>query len=155
MGQSCDGTACGAAVGALNYCCDAAKPRPSAEDLGNAPDDYQMKFLISQLYDKIDIINSMPDENARQAELAKQTYEIAQVFLDKIVDKNFGEVYGKNGKLIILGGVQVNMPRPMPDYFMPIRFEIRQKGEPTIDLMKPAFAHVEVPMAAAPAILPV
>jgi len=154
MGQSCDGTACGAAVGALNYCCNSANPRPSAEDLGNAPDDYQMKYIISQLYDKIDGINAMPDENGRQAELAKQTYEIAQVFLDKIIDPNFGKTYGKNGKLIILGGVQINMPRPMPDYFMPIRFEIRQLGEPTVDLMDAAFAGVTTPMVVAEGIPP-
>lgn len=138
LGQDRDGTACGAAVGALNYCCDKNNKTPSAEDLGANPDDYQMKFLISELMDKVDVINAAGDENARQAELAKQTYEVAQKFLDSIVTTEFA-VSGKHGKLIILGGVQINMPRPMPDYFMPIRFEIRQHGQDTIDMMADAF----------------
>lgn len=152
MGQTCDGTACGAAVHAYDYCNNCANPRPTAEDLGNSPDDYQMKYIISQLYEKIERINGMPDENARQAELAKQTYEIAQVFLDKVVNTEFGD---KNGKLIILGGVQVNMPRPMPDYFMPMKFEIRQHGKPTIDILKKAFGHIEIPVTEAPRVPPI
>ena len=49
MGQERDGTACGAAVGALNFCCDANNKMPSMEELGECPEDYQMKYLISQL----------------------------------------------------------------------------------------------------------
>ena len=55
------------------------------------------------------------------------------------MDIEFGRNYGHNGRLIILGGVQINMPRPMPDFFMPIKFEIRQHGKDTIDLMPETF----------------
>ena len=42
IGQSCDGTACGAACGALQYCLNANNAIPSALALGADPLDYQM-----------------------------------------------------------------------------------------------------------------
>ena len=82
LGQDRDGTACGAAVGALNYCCSCENAQmPTFESLGENPHDYQMQYLISKVNEKKSIINDQKDENARQAELAKQCYYIAQVSL--------------------------------------------------------------------------
>jgi hypothetical protein len=39
------------------------------------------------------------------------------------------------GKVILLGGVQINMPGSMPDLFEPMMFEIRELGQPTISLL--------------------
>lgn len=41
--------------------------------------------------------------------------------------------------LILMGGVQINMPSPMADYFQPLLFEVRVEGEPVIDLMPSIF----------------
>ena len=123
-------------MAALNTCSDPDSHLPSLEDLGEHAEDYQMHYLVSQLAKKVHLINDAPDENARQAQLAIQTYEIANEFLNKVVNTDFGT---SNSKLIILGGVQINMPVPMPDYFMPIRYEIHQKGKQTLDLLGPAF----------------
>lgn len=66
-------------------------------------------------------------------------YELIRDFLEQVVDVDFGIGHGMKGKLILLGGIQINMPTNMMDYFEPLMFEIRSKGEPTIDLMKETF----------------
>ena len=138
LGQVKDGAACGAAVGALAHCCDPTKTVPDFESLGAHPHDYQMQYLISELAKRKELITCHKDHNKKQAELAKQTYLIAQQFLDKIVSTEYA-LNGKHGHLIILGGVQVNMPRYMSDFFYPITFEIRRHNEPTINLYHEAF----------------
>ena len=138
LGQIKDGAACGAAVGALAYCCDPTKKIPNFESLGANPHDYQMQYLISELSKRKSLITCHTDMNLKQAELAKQTYLIAQQFLDSIVSTEYA-MNGKHGHLIILGGVQINMPRYMSDYFYPITFEIRRHNEPTINLYQEAF----------------
>ena len=81
LGQQRDGTACGAACGALSFCSDCNNTLPTNESLGANPADYQMQYLISKIAEVKDTILSKEDENARQAELAKQTYLIAQVLV--------------------------------------------------------------------------
>ena len=39
------------------------------------------------------------------------------------------------GKLILIGGVQINMPGSMPDLFEPMMFEIRELEKPTVNLL--------------------
>lgn len=138
FGKTVDGSACGAAVGALNHCCG-DNAIPDAESLGANPQDYQMQYLIAEISKRKDKINEETDENARQAALSINTYEIAKTFLDGIVSTDFDS---KNGRLIILGGVQINMPRPMADFFCPLSFEIRQNGKDTLNMMDDAFSSV-------------
>lgn len=137
-GQAYEGHACGAAIGALNYCIG-CKPIPDVEALGKDPLDYQMKFIISQIYQCIDDIACHDDDNERQAELAKRMYLISKKFLDDIVDDSITDSHGKPVKIAILGGIQVNMPRPMSDFFQPLSFQILESGKPTKDLLEEAF----------------
>jgi len=133
-GQAHDGAACGAAVGAYG-CCKSRKTIPDAMYLGSNPFDYQMEYIISELSKRSAIIDSKESENEKQAALATQMYHMSKEFLEHIVDTDFGNGHGKKGSLILLGGIQINMPKPMSDFFQPLIFEIRTKGEPVIDLM--------------------
>jgi len=36
----------------------------------------------------------------------------------------------EKGRLILLGGIQINVPRPMSDYFQPMHFQISEEGKP-------------------------
>jgi len=68
-----------------------------------------------------------------------------QIFLENIIDLEIGGGEGgaaKCGKVALLGGIQINMPEPMHDYFQPLLFQIRCKGEPTIDLMESSWKSV-------------
>jgi len=55
--------------------------------------------------------------------------------MEKIVLKGGPKVSGE-GKIAMLGGLQINTPRGMSDYFLPLRFDIRDKeGNIIEDLM--------------------
>ena len=62
-------------------------------------------------------------ENERQAELVHQMYGVAMTFLEDIISKKFG--IDKKSRIVILGGIQINMPLPLTDYFQPLMFESR------------------------------
>jgi hypothetical protein len=128
-----DSTACGAAVGAMRHCL-ACKPIPTYESLGANPFDYQMSLLISEVSKRIDLIKDKGTENERNVALAIQMYDIAKVifyhfilnkhvfksyihircfvlqeFLEKIIPSDFGG----HTTLVLLGGIQINMPHPL------------------------------------------
>ena len=77
VGQSHSGAACGAAVGALNYC------RACGDDEAPLTDssDYQMNYLKTEIKKRVARINGAGDGsyNAEQAALATQVFEIAKV----------------------------------------------------------------------------
>ena len=68
-------------------------------------------------------------------DLPLSLYEIQKKMMDDIVGKASGEVAGE-GKIALLGGVQINTPEPETDYFLPLTFELRSnKNEKIKDLM--------------------
>merc|ERR1711972_1009653 len=64
------------------------------------------------------------------AALAYQAYESVKHKIMRCVDTEFGP-----GKLVLLGGIQINMPKPLDDHFLPLFFEMRQKGMPDVNLL--------------------
>jgi hypothetical protein len=130
----CSAAACGAAGGALNHCCSGL-PLP---DMAACPEDYQMSFLMHEIAKRMDVILASKDENTKQAQLARQTHEISKSMLDKIVNVNFG---GSNSTLVILSGIQINMPRPLDDYFQPLHFYVISKDGQHTSLFEEAFGH--------------
>jgi hypothetical protein len=44
-----------------------------------------------------------------------------------------------HGRLILLGGIQINMPPPMHDYFLPLTFEVRGLNRKTKNLREETF----------------
>jgi hypothetical protein len=131
-GQLTEGTACGAAVGALGQCrCGNV---PSEHSLGQNKLDYQMNFIIHEVNKHLAEIDSFETENAKQTALVLSIYQIARQMMEEITTTDFA--HGpKKGKLIILGGIQINMPMPLPGVFVPLMFEIRSHGQRTIDCM--------------------
>lgn len=135
-GQTCSGAACGAAVGAFNHCCS-GQAIPS---LCDSPDDYQMVYLMNHINQRKDKILKSADNNSKQAALAAETHDIAKDLLDTIVNVDFG---GPNSTLVILTGVQINMPRPFDDFFQPLNFYILDKEGKKIDLFHETFGPPE------------
>lgn len=135
-GQTCSGAACGAAVGAFNHCCS-GKAIPSLHD---SPDDYQMVYLMHRINQRKERILKNADNNSKQAALASETHDIAKELLDTIVNVDFG---GPNSTLVVLTGVQINMPRPFDDFFQPLNFYILDKEGTKIDLFHETFGPPE------------
>lgn len=63
------------------------------------------------------------------AELPYALYDAQTELIQRIVAKGCGKVAG-DGKIALLGGIQINTPKGMPDYFLPLRFDvIDNRGE--------------------------
>mmetsp|Transcript_66198 Transcript_66198/g.204858 ORF Transcript_66198/g.204858 Transcript_66198/m.204858 type:complete len:93 (-) Transcript_66198:66-344(-) len=69
----------------------------------------------------------------QMVELAMKNYKVIEDEVMRIVNTDFGD-----GNLVLIGGIQINMPYPMSGYFMPLHFSIRSKTRQPMDLM-PAF----------------
>jgi len=125
--QAGDGAACGACVGGFNHCV-AGGTIPDASSMFADPFDYQMQYIISEIAkvkDKV-LEKKQVSESAMQAELVREMFQICLTYLEKIVNT-------KKGRLILLGGIQINMPRPINDYFQPLYFQIWEEGKPIVD----------------------
>ncbi|KAL7533257.1 hypothetical protein ACHAWF_004428 [Thalassiosira exigua] len=131
-GQSSAGSACGAAVGAMCHCA-AGSPMP---DLAANTGDYQMNFLIHEIGRRMGALQGITDDNAKQAELARQTSDIGREMLERVVHTDFGDA---ESMLFIFTGIQINMPFDFEDYFQPLSFEVRKKDGSVIDLFNEAF----------------
>ena len=50
--------------------------------------------------------------------------------MQKIVAKGSGKV---TGKIALLGGIQINTPPGVSDYFLPLRFEVRDNRNRVVE----------------------
>jgi len=83
-----------------------------------------MDYIKKNLKPYMQEILAIEDKNARSAMLASKTFEIAKKFLEDIVETSW---MGENSKLVILGGIMINVDGPGQDLFQPIMFEKRTK----------------------------
>ncbi|GFH48131.1 hypothetical protein CTEN210_04607 [Chaetoceros tenuissimus] len=133
-GQDHDGSACGAVVGALNHCCS-GKPLPKMAD---SAEDAQMTYIMHQIkkHQAKIVAKKNESENAMQAMAAKVTHDIGRDMLNAINTMDFG---GKDSQLLLLTGIQINMPKPFDGFFQPISFQIRNKNGQMRDLFRETF----------------
>jgi len=125
-GQNHLSTACGAVIGAYNAC-SASMNNNTSEEVDYDPVDMQMGWIKSQLEAHVELVQAQPNP---MAALAFQAYEMVKAKMGKIVNLDFG-----SGKLVLIGGIQINMPHPFQEHFLPLSFEILQKGKPTQDVL--------------------
>jgi len=121
-GQSHTSTACGAVVGAYNQCCS-KQVGPEFDD----PVDVQQAWIRNRLIKDIDSIQTSEHP---QAALARLWWEIVKDNVMQVVNTDFGP-----GNLVLLGGIQINMPFPYHDHFQPRMFEVHRHGHDVQDLM--------------------
>jgi hypothetical protein len=127
-GQCADcGTACGSAIAAYKHITKGGDV-PDFTHLGKYPYDYQQQWIISQLAPMMPIINAA--EN-KMVELSKQMYYIIEKFILNIVSTTSIPT----GSMVLLGGVHINTPTEMEDFFWPIKFEIQRHNKPAEDLI--------------------
>lgn len=121
-GQKNLSTACGALIAAYGSCKE-GKCGPGHQD----PMDLQQTWLRDNLAPAMGEIVAAQNP---MAALAIRSYDMVSKKLLSIVDNEFG-----NGKLVLLGGVQINTPEGMEDHFMPLMFEVRQKNRNPVDIL--------------------
>eukprot|EP00047_Mylnosiga_fluctuans_P006159 m.245222 g.245222 ORF g.245222 m.245222 type:complete len:327 (-) comp14632_c0_seq1:41-1021(-) len=131
-GQSDLDNACGAAVGAFKAVeAGQAAAAPGAEDYL----DSQFVWIRGQLAAHKDKILAAED---KQAAIAQCMFQIVKDFVEKITHAP------KKGRLVILGGIQINMPQPSEDFFQPLLFEIHDKDGKVTDILPQMKAHERV-----------
>jgi len=122
---------CGSAAAAAGYC--------KAVQAGATPNgppidalDAQQTFVGNMLLPEADRISSADDP---EVELPLALFDVQDKFMKDIFTKACGTVAGE-GKIAILGGIQINTPMGTSEYFLPKVFEIRNnKGHKVADLM--------------------
>merc|ERR1712107_617633 len=87
-----------------------------------------MSWIKAQLSPHLDVIRKQEDPLAA---LAFQAYCSVRSQIEKIVNTDFG-----SGRLVLIGGIQLNMPTPYADHFLPIMFTMRQAGREEVDLLE-------------------
>mmetsp|Transcript_124521 Transcript_124521/g.311366 ORF Transcript_124521/g.311366 Transcript_124521/m.311366 type:complete len:827 (+) Transcript_124521:82-2562(+) len=135
QGQSSHSTACGACIGAYKACLEKAEKNEDDSDDDEFDEcDMQMAWIKSQLEPHVGFIKRQDNP---MAALAYQSYEAVKAKTLKIVNTEFG-----SGNLVLVGGIQINMPAPYEDHFVPLMFEMRRGGEPNVDLMEEWYMRV-------------
>eukprot|EP00419_Tripos_fusus_P051234 CAMPEP_0172840608 /NCGR_PEP_ID=MMETSP1075-20121228/29439_1 /TAXON_ID=2916 /ORGANISM="Ceratium fusus, Strain PA161109" /LENGTH=302 /DNA_ID=CAMNT_0013684471 /DNA_START=36 /DNA_END=944 /DNA_ORIENTATION=+ len=76
-------------------------------------------------------IEIMAKATKRVVPLHFKLYKVIEQQILTVANTNYG-----TGKLVLLGGITINMPHPMPGYFLPLHFSIRSEGQMPVDLMR-------------------
>ena len=89
--------------------------------------DMQQSWLKQQVNRRYVEIKSADDQLLA---LIRVAYEAVKEKLLGIINTDFG-----SGKLILIGGIQLNMPKPWEDHFQPLYYKVHQKGVDPVDIL--------------------
>eukprot|EP00873_Tetraselmis_striata_P028791 jgi/Tetstr1/449055/TSEL_036270.t1 len=121
QGQAADSAACGAVLAAYNSCCQA----DAAECNTTAPLDM---LDLEQAWLRQRVAPRCRGVAAAQEplqELIHGVYQDIEENMLALVNHDFGP-----GRLILLGGIQINLPAPYEDHFQPLLFRASSQAEP-------------------------
>jgi hypothetical protein len=118
-GQCKHTSACGAVLAAYQQC--------KAGQLPFDVDDMQQSWLREKLQDRIAEIDQ---HETPMAALIHAAYEAIRDKLLSIVNIGFG-----TRKLVLIGGIQLNMPQPCVDHFLPLFFQMQSADQSPVDLL--------------------
>jgi Limiting CO2-inducible proteins B/C beta carbonyic anhydrases len=124
-GGACCGSAAAAAGHVHNLYCQSTDASAVAVAITD-PLDAQQQF-VNQLL--LPYAQRLEEANDKSVELPKAMFEAQNELLQRIVAQGCCNVGGQ-GRIAMVGGVQINTPPGMQDYFLPLSFELRNnKGE--------------------------
>uniref|UniRef100_A0A7S4T8T0 Limiting CO2-inducible protein B/C beta carbonyic anhydrase domain-containing protein n=1 Tax=Alexandrium monilatum TaxID=311494 RepID=A0A7S4T8T0_9DINO len=120
VGQSALSTSCGAVIAAYSQC-------TSGANLPADPQDMMQSWLRGQLKPHCPEIEKSVNP---MKDLVMKAYREIEAEVMRIVNTDYG-----SGHLVLLGGIQINMPHSMRGFFAPMHFSIRSAGKEPVDLM--------------------
>lgn len=136
-GRSHSGACCGSACAAADYASAVSKGiQKKAKPSPTVSVDIEQYFIGKMLIPYAERLEKAANP---QEELPRILYEENNRMMKKIVSKACGEVSG-NGKIALLGGIQINTLKEEPDRFLPINFELLNNKGAVIDKFEEAFA---------------
>lgn len=133
-GRAAPGGCCGSALAAHGHVCAVHKGEGKAVDKSvfSEPHESQQALVGAMLMPYAERLVKSPEP---MVELPLALYDAQKKLMDKIVAAGCQEVAGE-GKIALLGGIQINTPEAESDYFLPLDFEIRtNKNAPVKNLM--------------------
>jgi len=119
-GREKAGACCGSAVAACGYVKQVLDGKVEPSPPPSCPLDAQQTFVGSMLLPHAERVHG--SENP-MAELPFALYDAQEELMRNIVEKGASHVHG-DGKIALLGGIQINTPAGMSDYFLPLRFDV-------------------------------
>jgi len=125
-------SACGSAIGAFN----ALKNNPLMANASPAAFDYQQSYMMEALGPRMETIQAAEGDNKQMEELARETFNVVKQVLYDIIGTDHSKWMKKKGKLMLLGGIMLNMDGEGNDMFAPQSFTVMGKDGKEKDLMK-------------------
>lgn len=119
-GRSHGGACCGSAIAACHHVKALLEQGDKKTKIPHDVTDAQQTFVQNML---LPYGNRLQFSEEPMAELPYAMYDAQTELIEKIVQKGCGQVAGE-GKIALLGGIQINTPKGMSDYFLPLRFDI-------------------------------
>jgi hypothetical protein len=131
-GRKKSGACCGSGVAAAGYVEAVRKGKRDPSAPATNPLDAQQNFVGNLLLPHGHRLEEAEDP---MVELPLAMFDAQNDLMHQIVAAACGEV-GGDGKIALLGGVQINTPNGTSDFFLPLNFEIRDnKGQVIQNLM--------------------
>merc|ERR1719326_2023409 len=103
------------------------KVRDNAPNADYDETDMQMDWIKKQIQPHVCRIC---DAENPMAALSMQAYHMVKEKIQTIVNTNT-----HSGYVVLIGGIQLNLPKPLQDHFMPLMFEVHTHGALVSDLM--------------------
>ena len=131
-GRANGGPCCDSAVAAADYVAKVLAGKDDKMPPPPEPSDAQQIFIGNMLLPHAARLDKAPE---KMVELPFAVFDCQKKLMDTIISSGCGSVAG-NGKIAVLGGIQINTPRGTSDYFLPLSFELfDNKGKLVRDLL--------------------
>ena len=127
------GACCGSAAAAHAYCQMVSSGERTNEQVSH--DDFVDAQQVWVGESLLPYTERLQQAKVPEVELPHALFDCQDDLMQRILQKGCGEV-GGNGKIALLGGIQVNTPNGISEYFVPKKFELYDnKGNRLLDLM--------------------
>jgi hypothetical protein len=130
-GKGQSGTCCGSAVAASKYLAQVVSGQADLMAPPNSSLDAQQTYVSTMLLPYASEITASADP---MVSLPFATFKPIDNMMTRIVAKASSKV-GPNGKIAMLGGIQINTPEGLSDYFLPLRFDVRDSENKVLEEM--------------------
>jgi hypothetical protein len=131
-GKQSGGACCGSAVAATGYALDVLSGKTKEAGFPTEVTDAQQSMVGYLLLPHAERLSKAED---KMAELPYALYDVQKGMIENIIKAGAGNVAG-NGTIAVVGGLQINTPEDMSDYFLTLNFSLyNNSGEKIEDLM--------------------
>lgn len=130
-GKGQSGSCCGSAVAASKYLEQVVSGQAELMAPPNSSLDAQQTYVSTMLLPYASEILAAYDP---MVALPFATFKPIDNMMTRIVAKASSKV-GPNGKIAMLGGIQINTPEGLSDYFLPLRFDVRDSENKVLEEM--------------------